>query len=376
MKKEMKIALGSAITLVLFLGAFKAISIIQAISEHSNFKPPPEAVTTMVAKLEPWRTSLELVGELSATEGVVLSAEESAKVVKINFENGQEVNSGDVLVELDSSVEEAQLKRASARQALAKLTLERQRALLARNNTSKAEFDAAQSELDQASAETKEYEARIARRKVVAPFAGITGIREVNVGQFVATGTPIVPVFSIDKLFLTFSVPQRDGARLATGQDVRFTVDAFAGRDFTAQVAAINPQVERGSRSIKLQARYENSDRKLRPGMFAKVSLVVGSERQLITIPGSAILFAPYGDSVFTVKDLTPTPDGMHTGTLVQNFVSVDERRGDQVGISQGITAGQEVVTSGVFKLTQGMTVLVNNSVAPGNDPSPVVNDN
>lgn len=344
--------------------------ISKAIAASANFGPPPTAITTFIAQETAWSPAIDVVGSLEAAQGTVLKSEERGKVTKIGFESGALVNAGDLLVQLDISTEAAQLRAAEAKAELAGLTLKRSKFLKAGNAMAEATLDEAVAGLKEADGEVAALKAQIAKKTITAPFSGRSGIRMVNVGQYLAEGTPIVPLFSTDPMYANFAIPQTQLQFLATGQKVTLTVDTFPGRNFSGSVTALDPQIDDVTRNVKVQATINNTDGALRAGMFANIHLQVAQEEKRITIPGSAVYRAPYGDSVFVVEKQTG-PDKKEFLGVTQKFVKTGERRGDQVSIVKGLEVGQEVATSALFKLRPGAPITVNNSITPGNDPSP-----
>ena len=339
-------------------------------AEGARFAPPPETVTALIAKEESWHSSLSVVGSLEPIQGAVLSAEESGRVEKIAFESGSEVAAGAMLIQLDVGVEEAQLKSAEARLSLARINFDRMTTLSSQKTVAVQELDQAKSQLQQAQGDAELARAMIRRKTIIAPFAGRAGIRQVNLGQFVAQGTALVPLYSINKLYVNFSLPQQEAQLATIGQTIKFTIDAFPQREFEARVQAINPQVDSMTRNVRVQAMLENTDGVLRPGMFAQVSIPLADQHQVVFVPGTSVSYAPYGDSVYVIETLKD-PQGKEYSGVRQQFVEMGATRGDQVAITMGVKAGERIVTSGVFKLRPGAAVTVSDSVTPGNDPRP-----
>ena len=238
-----------------------------------------------------------------------------------------------------------------------------------------ADYDKAEAEQRSTEAKVKEIQATIARKTIRAPFSGILGIRQVNLGQYLAAGNPIVPLQSLNPIYVNFSVPQQETGSIQVGRSVRLTSDALGGQEFTGKVTAIDSVVDQSTRNVQVQATLSNAQGKLRPGMFVQVELGLGAKQTVIPLPASAISYAPFGDSVFVVADLT-SPKGESYRGVRQQFVKVEGARGDQVGVVGGLKPGDEVVTSGAFKLRNGAAVLVNNKIQPGNSPAPKVEDN
>jgi len=349
------------------LGFVKFQQIQMAIAAGKSYAPPPEAVTTVVASQDHWESTVEAIGSVAPVQGVTLSADLPGVVDKILFASGARVASGDVLVRLDTRQEEAQLASADAQLDLAKINLERSQKLLEQQAISQAEFDQTAAQFKQAQASVREFQANIDRKTIRAPFAGVAGIRLINLGQYLHSGDPVVPLQSLDPIYVNFAVPQQVVAELRVGDSVNATADSgmFAGR-----ITAINLVVDDATRNVQVQATFENGHRKLHPGMYVTVSVLSGERTPVVALPASAINYAPYGNSVFIVEDLKG-PDGKTYRGVRQQFVKLGNAQGDQVAVLEGVHPGQEIVTSGVFKLRTGAAVIVNNKVQPSNSPSP-----
>jgi len=360
---------------VIFVLAFiKYRSISKAIAQHSSFQPPPEAVTTFTAKSEEWRPEILVVGSLEPIQGVVLSAEEIGKVAKVNFESGAQVKKGDVLIQFDTSVEEGNLKAAMARLDLARLELNRSQNLRARNVNSESDLNNSQATYRQAEGEVASIKGMILRKTITAPFDGEMGIRKVNLGEMVMPATPIVPLQNLDKLYLNFSVPQQEIKHIYRGQEVAFSVDAYPGVEFKGGVTAIDPQVENSTRNIMVQATVENSNKQLRPGMFASIKVLLKESNKVVVIPSTAISYAPYGDSIYIVENMKD-PTGKEYLGIRQQFVALGESKGELVSITKGLNEGETVVTSGLFKLRPNAAVAVSNDIQPGSSANPEPED-
>ncbi len=374
MSKRMIIMLASVVAFVGALGAFKYRQIQVAIAQGAAFQMPPEAVTTVVAGEDHWQGSLGVIGTVTAVQGVVVSADLPGMVKSIRFESGKRVSAGDVLVELDTDQERAQLAAAEAQRDLATLNLERGKALRAKGVTSQAEFDRVDAEAKGAEARVDEIRATIARKTIRAPFAGALGIREVNLGQYLQGGDPIVPLQALDPVYVDFSVPQQDAGQARIGGEVRIAAENQPGVEITGKISAVNSIVDEATRNIRVQATLANRDGALRPGMFVEARVIVGESSAVVALPASAISYAPYGDSVFIVEDVEG-PNGATYRGVRQQFVKLGATRGDQVAVTHGVKPGEEIVTSGVFKLRPGAAVQVNNQVVPSNDPAPEPED-
>ncbi|HTO86917.1 MAG TPA: efflux RND transporter periplasmic adaptor subunit [Thermoanaerobaculia bacterium] len=369
MAKRMILMLLIVAALLGAIAMVKARQVQSAIKQNSSYRPPPEAVTTVVAREEPWAATLGSIGTVVAVRGVTVSADLAGIVYRINFESGKAVQQGEVLVELDTRQEKAQLAAAEAQRDLARLSLERMRGLSAEGVAAQADLDQAEATQKSADARVGEIRATIERKTIRAPFSGILGIRQVNLGQYLTDGAPVVPLQALDPIYVNFSVPQQQVARLRTGEAVVVTAEG-AGVSATGRVTAVDSVVDPATRNVQVQATLANPGGKLRPGMFVQTSLTTGSSDSVIALPASAISYAPYGDSVFVVEDMKD-PKGQSYRGVRQQFVKVGGGRGDQVAIVSGVKPGQEIVTSGVFKLRNGAAVQINNKVQPGNNPAP-----
>lgn len=374
MAKRMFLMLVVAAAVIGGLGYFKTRQIQAAVKSHA-FTPPPEAVTTIVAKQEVWPSTLSVVGTMNAIHGVTVSADLPGTVDKINFDSGKWVKEGEVLVQLDTRQERAQLAAMQAQQDLAKINYDRMKQLVNEGVISRQDYDKAMADQRQTEANTAEIKATIERKTIRAPFSGVLGIRQVNLGQYLAAGNAIVPLQSLDPIYVNFNVPQQVVGRMQPGRTVRITSDNLPGTSFTGKVNAVDSVVDQSTRNVQVQATMSNPGGKLRPGMFVQVEVGVGEQRTVLPLPASAISYAPFGDSVFVVSDLK-SPSGETYRGVHQQFVKVEGSRGDQVGVVSGLKPGEEVVTSGVFKLRNGAAIAVNNKVQPGNNPAPKPEDN
>jgi membrane fusion protein (multidrug efflux system) len=356
------------------IGSYKFLQIKAAIAAGMAWTPPPEAVTTVVASSERWPSTLSPIGSVAAVHGVTVSADLPGIVESINFESGRQVRAGELLVRLDTSQERAQLAAAEAARDLAKLNSDRSEKLFEKQVISQAEYDQTTAQLKQAEAHVGEIKAVIERKQIRAPFAGTLGIRKVNLGQYLAGGDPIVPLQSMDPVYVNFTVPQQQLSELRLGAPVRVTAESLSARP-TGHITAINSEVDAATRNVQIQATFENPHLALRPGMFVEVEVSVGSADQVVALPASSINYAPYGNSVFVVTKMkNPKGPGMYQG-VEQRFVTLGAGRGDQIAVVSGVKPGDEVVTSGVFKLRNGAAVLVNNKVRPSNNPAPKPED-
>jgi membrane fusion protein (multidrug efflux system) len=340
----------------------------------AKFAPPPAAVTTLIVKPQIWQPVLSAVGSLKAVNGVTVSTDLAGIVSEIAFESGTAIKKGALLVKLDTEQEEAQLRSAEAKLTLARTDLERKRDLLAKKAIAQSEWDAAQSQLRQMEAEAAEMKALVARKRLEAPFDGVAGIRQVNIGQYLQPGMPIVALQSMDPIHVEFALPQQDLASIAVGKKLRLTASGMGGAQFDGEITAIDSRVDEATRNIMVEGTVRNADHKLLPGMFVDVEVLLPEKEGVLAIPSSSIAYAPYGDSIYIVREKAG-PDGKPMKQVEQQFVKLGPKRGDQVTILSGVKEGEEVVSSGVFKLRPGAAVQINNSVQPGNELQPTPAD-
>ena len=340
------------------------------LSKSGAFDPPPTAVTTDVAQKSEWQPTLESVGTATAVNGVTISTDLAGIVRQIAFDSGNKVRAGDLLVHLDTTQEEAQLHQAEAQRDYASVTLKRDKDLLAKHAISQSDYDNAEASFRQAQATVDQFTALIARKTLRAPFDGVTGIRQVNLGQYLKEGDMVVTLQAFDPIYVNFSLPQQDLSKLAVGQPVALRVDAFEGQAFGGKITAINSLVDQATRNIQVQATFQNSDFRLRPGMFAKVSVIMSEKQNVVAIPATAIHYAPYGDSIFIVSEMKD-PQGKEYKGVREQFIKTGPSRGDMISVVSGLKPGDEVVTSGVFRLKSGAHVNVNNQIKPGSDLAP-----
>jgi len=368
--KTMGVAVGGLIALIIVIVGIKGLQIGKMMSTPNVM--PPTTVSSATVKEEDWAPTLSAVGSLSAVQGAIIAAELGGVVSEIKFENGGVAKKGDVIMKLDASQEEALLRSSEAEAELARQDLERTRGLASQKVVSKSELDAAESKFNRLNAVVDQMRSSIRKKTLVAPFDGQLGIRQVNVGQMINAGQQVVPLTSLDSLFADFALPQQYLGQLTPGLEVHVTTDALPGRVFGGKLTAINSMVDSSTRNITLQATLENPDHALRPGMFAKAEVTLPEKHKTLVVPGSAISYAPFGDSVFVIDKQKDEKTGKESQVIRQQFVRVGEARGDFVAITQGLKAGEVVVGTGVFKLRNGMTVTINNDLAP----KPQINPN
>lgn len=365
-KSTWKMVLKASLAVLGLFLILAGIRVLQIVTMVRTPKPMPvETVTSAVVKEEDWAPVLSSVGSVSAVQGAIVSAELGGTVAEIKFQNGAVAKKGDVLVKLDASAEEAQLHTAEADLELARKDLERTRDLAARKVVSKAELDSAESKFKQKEGSVDQMRSMISKKEVRAPFDGQLGIRQVNVGQTITPGQQVVPLQALEPMYVDFAVPQQRLPQLSEGLEVRVKSDAVGWSDFVGKLTAINSTVDPVTRNVSLQATLENKEHVLRPGMFAKVAVVLPEKNKALVVPGSAVSYAPYGDSVFVIEKKKDPKTGKESQAIRQQFVRMGEARGDFVSVTTGLKAGETVVGTGVFKLRNGMAVTINNDLAP-----------
>ena len=374
MLKRMLFMLAIVAILLGTLGFVKYKQIQAAVAQGASFQPPPTAVTTVVAQKETWPSTMDVIGTAEAIQGVTVSADLPGTVAKIHFESGQWVHEGDILVELDTRQEQAQLAEMQAQWELARINYGRTQKLVQEGVVAKTEYDNVTSQQKVTEAQVGEIRATIARKTIRAPFSGVLGIRQVNLGQYLAAGQAIVSLQALNPIYVNFGVPQQTTAQIAIGRTLRITSTDFPGLQFNGRVTALDSVVNEATRNLQVQTTLANPQNKLRPGMFVQVALGLGQDTPVIALPASAINYAPYGDSVFIVTDLKDQKGNTYRGVR-QQIVKVAGSRGDQVGVVSGVNPGDEVVSSGVFKLRNGAAVQINNKVQPENSTHPKPED-
>jgi membrane fusion protein (multidrug efflux system) len=364
------ISISAMILFIAVIGTVKGYQITQGIAKGKAFKMPPDAVTSLVVKEESLSPVLEAVGSLASPQGVMLSADLPGIVTAIDFKSGTEVTNGQLLVQLDTRQEEAQLRTAKAKLELALQNLNRAQDLGQKHVIAQSAFDEAKSQYDAAVSSVEETQAAIDRKTIRAPFSGAIGIRQINAGQYLKSGDPIVQLESLDPIYVNFALPQQDVGKLSVGQGVKMQADGFPDKVFTGTITAIDSIVDATTRNIEAQATIPNPEHLLRSGMFAGVQVLLPSRKRVVMIPATSIEYAPYGDSVFVIEKMKG-PDGVEYLGAREQAVVLGKTRGDQIEVITGLKEGDEIATSGIFKLRQGGAVKVNNSVQPGNNPKP-----
>ncbi len=366
MTKRVILTIVGLVMLVGVIAGIKVLQILRMTESGAEFVASPEIVTTAVVQAQSWESLLTAVGSLEAVQGVMVAAELPGKVVQVVFESGASVKKGDLMVRQNTASERAQLSGAKARVELAKLNLNRLFKLFKQKIISKSELDAAQATLQQANAEVDGIRATIAKKIIRAPFSGRLGIRQVDQGQLLREGDGIVSLQAFGPIFVNFLLPQRQISQISTGTRVRVTADARPDTVIEGSITAINPEVDAATRNIQIQATVPNADELLRPGMYVNVAVVLAARQNVLTIPVTAALYAPYSDSVFVVEESSARETvGEPSKTLRQQFVRLGEKRGDYIAVLSGLQENETVVSSGVFKLRNGQAVKVHNTLSP-----------
>ncbi|MEW8505370.1 MAG: efflux RND transporter periplasmic adaptor subunit [Candidatus Thiodiazotropha sp.] len=331
----------------------------------AEMQMPPETVTSDQVRSARWPNTVAATGTLIAVQGVTVSAELGGKIEEIAFESGDRVETGELLVRIDVSAEVAQLRSAEAAAKLARINLDRNRDLRANKTVSQADLDTAEANFKQAMAQVDNVRATIEKKTIRAPFAGQLGIRQVNLGQIVDQGSPVVTLQTIDPIYVDFSLPQQRYAILKPGTAVRITTDAAPDEIFIGKIIAVNPEIDQMTRSVRVRATLSNQGELLRPGMFANVEVLLPDEQEVLAIPATAVLYAPYGDTVFVIDEIEDEKSGEKQLQLRQQVIRLGKTKGDYVAVETGLKEGERVVTSGVFKLRPKMAVVVDNTLAP-----------
>ena len=318
---------------------------------------PPTVVSAVRVETESWEPYLSATGTLTASQGISVSNEVAGVITEIHFVSGQTVNKGDLLLQLDDSVARAELLGLMAQERFARLDLKRDRALITKKYISRAGLDRAETTLDEAIAQAKAKQALIAKKQIRAPFSGRLGIRQVNLGEYIAPGARIVSLQALDPIYADYTLPERHLAQLHVDQPVRVLVQAYENAVFEGRISAIAPEIDKETRSLKIRVILPNPQKKLRPGMFVETRTILPLRRDLLTLPRTAITFAPYGASVFVIE---------HTGestTVQRRTIRTGQVRGERVEIVEGLSAGTEVVSAGQIKLRNGMPVAIDNNI-------------
>lgn len=357
--------------LIALIAGIKVLLVTRMISNMP--KPGPSTVSTTSAAKQPWQPALQAVGTLRAARGADLALDAAGLVTAVKLTSGDDVAKGQLLLQLRDGDDVARLHQLEANAQLSQITFSRARQQLAAQAISKADFDTAAANLKANQAAVAQQKVVVSKKQLRAPFAGRAGIITTSPGDYLSIGTSVVTLQQLDPLYLDFSVPQRELGRLQIGQQVNLGVDGYGARRFHGKLSAINPKVNIDTRNVQVEATVLNPDKTLIPGMFAKVAVDIGRTRRLLTLPQTAIVYNPYGDTVYVVHPSKGNgPDGKALpATVQQTFVTTGETRGDQVAILKGIDPGTVVVTSGQLKLKNGASIVIDNSVQPADQPNP-----
>lgn len=367
MRKRMIIMIVCLVVVFGGIFGYKAFVNYQIGKALANRQQPAVTVATAIAQKSSWTPALHATGSLRAIQGVDVTTEVPGTVAEIAFESGQRVDKGELLLALDASTEKAELAGLRAQSELALQTLERKRALRKRGVGSQADLDQAQAEYENARAAIGAKRALIDKKVLEAPFSGTVGLRQVDLGQYLAPGTLVVTLQALDPIYLDFRLPQQQLAKVHAGQTVELRIQGLEPDVFTGQIVAISPRVEVGTRSFDVRAQLANEDEKLRPGMFGSLRVVLDQSQQVVTVRQTAISYNPYGDTVFKVVQETPEGGGEPRKVVRRVNVRTGETRADQVQVLEGVEPGDEVVIAGQLKLTGGDPVTVDNSIVPEN---------
>lgn len=346
--------------LAVVLGGVFAFKLFQLKMMQAQFAQPlpPSPIAATHARQEQWQPRLPAAGSLVAVNGTEVTTEIGGIVKAIHFESGQPVKAGTVLIELEDSVDRAALEGARAERRLAEIKLNRAMDLIKRSAISKSEFDETQANADAAQARVAEKAAKLAQKTIRAPFDGLIGIRQVNLGQYLAPGSRIVSLQALNPIYADYALPERHLPQLSVGQSVELKVAAYPGRVFTGTVSALASAVESGSRSLSVRATLDNGEALLRPGMFAEVATLQAESQNVITVPQTAVSFNTYGNFVYVIIQ------GEGTGLLVKRRqVTTGRVRAGQVEVTEGLSIGEQVVRAGLVKLRDGQAVVIDNSV-------------
>ncbi len=348
----------------------------QQVAKYMANRPTPaEVVQASKAGTRTWRPRIAAVGSLSAIQGVDVSTEVAGVVTKIEFNSGQSVKQGDVLVKLDTDADEAQLRSLRAQSELARIQYKRQRELYRSHSTSRSSLDQAKAQYTQSQAQVSRQQALIDKKIIRAPFSGIVGIRQVDLGQYVAPGTTIVTLQQLNPIYVNFSLPQQDLPKVHEGQTVHLTVSGFGKAQFSGKITAINPKVNGSTRNFKIQATISNAKHQLRPGMFVNANIVMPTQNRVVTVPQTAISYNPYGEFVYVLQKTGNKRHGKTVYKASRKVVQTGTTRGDLVQVTKGIKPGQLVVTAGTVKLHPGALALINNKNSPSYSANPQVSE-
>lgn len=372
MKLKVTVAVLAVLAIFGALAGIKALQIATMVRAGQKAGPPPTAVGVAPVRTETWESTLHSVGSVAAIEGTAVRTEVAGVVRKIAFEAGGRIAAGATLVELDRSVEEANLNQAKADADLARRTLTRARELFSSGTIAEADLDQAVSRMAEVEARGASLQATLDKKTIRAPFAGDLGVKRISVGQYLGPGDDVVSLQALDRVFVDFPLPQRDLARIERGLSVRAASDAHPTATFVGRVTAINPEIDPTTRNVWLQATFDNADRSLRSGMYVSVEVVLPQTRTVTVVPATAVLYAPYGDTVFVLNEAAPGA-GSDALTVSQQIVRLGATRGDFVEVTAGLTGHERVVSAGAFKLRNGQSVVLSDlgTREPSEAPTP-----
>jgi len=372
-----KIVLAVVIVLLLTGGlvGIKALQINKLVQAGKTFAQPPESVSSATVRQQKWQETLTAIGSVVAIQGVTITPELAGTVREIAFESGAVISKGDLLVRLDTTSEEAQLRAIEAQVDLARINMGREQKLREQNMVSQSDLDSAEATMKQTQANADEVRTVIEKKTIRAPFSGQTGIRQVNLGQYLDAGKPIVWLQTVNPVYADFSLPQQELSRLSNGMPVRLQLDAYPDHEFAGTLTAINPGLDQSTRSIGLRATFENPNQLLHPGMFARVEVLLPQESDVLVIPATSVLRAPSGDSVYVIEAQEGDQEGKAATKVRQQLVRLGLERGDFVSVQTGLKAGDKIVSGGQFKLRTGMSVVEKNDVVPKSAESPKPSD-
>ena len=356
---------GSLALVLLFVVGTKKLEFKAMEDAGKRMGPMPESVSTFIAERQSWVDSLQAIGSVEPVQGVRLDAEVAGVVRAINFENGQQVEAGDLLVQLDIEVEQAQLRSNEAIARLAEVEFKRASTLRESGNVPQSQLDRAIADLEKTKADVENVKAVIDRKTIRAPFSGRVGIRQMNLGQYVSQGAPIVTLQSDEQVFVNFTLPQQAIARIAPGMQVSLSSDVYPDRTFKGSLTAISPQIDPITRTVKVQGTLDNPDGLLRAGLFVKVTVTLPVKNEVLVVPATAIVYAPYGNSIYKIESQVDEASGARSTVAKQSFIRIGKRTGDFVSVLEGLEVGDEVVSAGAFKLRNGIQVIINNDMAP-----------
>jgi membrane fusion protein (multidrug efflux system) len=374
MKNKVFLSIVFVLVVIGVLVGIKALQVKTLMSQPHA--PPPESISSAVVHEEKWQDTLSAVGSLSAVQGVTVTPEIAGTISEIAFESGAVVKKGDLLVRFDTSTEEAQLKSLNAQLEWARLSLDRAKKLRTDNTVSQSELDQADATFQQAKANADAVQAIIDKKTIRAPFSGKLGIRQINLGEYVDAGKPIVSLQALNPVYADFSMPQQSLSQIKTGMVVRISMDTYTNKQFEGVLTAINPNLDDNTRSVRLQATLDNGEQLLRPGMFARIEVVLPSDQKLLVIPATSVLSAPYGDSVYVIEPSTNAPAASSNTNkpdmvVRQQFVRTGRARGDFISVETGLKPGDHIVSAGLFKLRNGSAVTESTQEAPKANEKP-----